>query len=961
MAAISTAKKIEYSNYRDDLRRLRMSQHVRVAAVVGLSVNGVFVLLDWLIFPRYFLPFLALRLAMSAVLAWVLSIASNRWPQLGSWTVCLTLAAGMVTMIFADVPTSPYFAGLILLFCGMGVLLPLSASEAAGICGIVFSAFLASAWFESEEFSWVEFRTNCFFLISAVGMSVSSCGFLDRLRMKDYLQRREIEAARDELRQLDEAKSRFSANVHHELRTPLTLMLAPLDAMLDGDFGEVPAMQRGYLETMHKNALRLLKLINNLLDFAKIESRQVELHRQPLEVARVIGDIVESARPMAERKGVELVAACADGLPFVNADPDALEKILVNLVGNALKFTDAGGRITVAAALDASPAEPGEVASDGATSAAPCIHITVMDTGIGIPPDQLGRVFDRFAQVDGSATRRHEGTGIGLSLVHELTALHGGRAWATSEGLGHGTQFHVTLPRGAADEGAEEVMEADDGHALTLQRSFDALTADLDHHHDDAASAQVAAQGAGENAVGEIVQSDRYRTLELERTVERIEGDHRQDDLVLAAASGPASLPELVVAEDNADMRHLLVHLLSGEFRVRAARNGREALDLVRERAPALVVTDVMMPEMSGTELCEAIKTDPALAGVPVMLVTSKAEREMKIRGLELGADDYVTKPFHPRELVARARSLVRLRALQLELAEQNAALERALEHLRQTEVALVQAERLAAVGELAAGIAHEVNNPVNFALNSLRMLKETVKQVREFASRVQSLEWRDAAKLPDSARELERLESEVGLGEVGATLDELVSIVIEGLDRTSRLVRDLRDFGAGEREPEAIDLRAALDSTLELLGPHFADRRVKVERNYEAELPLVTVDPSAIKQVFLNLLKNAADALDETGGTVRIRVASSPERRSVEISVADNGPGIEPELRSRIFDPFFTTKPAGRGTGLGLAISRRIAESHRGTLEVETAPGGGAAFTLRLPMETTNGAADRT
>ena len=200
-----------------------------------------------------------------------------------------------------------------------------------------------------------------------------------------------------------------------------------------------------------------------------------------------------------------------------------------------------------------------------------------------------------------------------------------------------------------------------------------------------------------------------------------------------------------------------------------------------------------------------------------------------------------------------------------------------------------------------------------------------------------------------------------MGLGEVGATLDELVGIVIEGLDRTSRLVRDLRDFGAGEREAEAIDLRVALDSTLQLLGPHFADRRVKVERNYDAELPLVTVDPSAIKQVFLNLLKNAADALDETGGTVRIRVASSPERRSVEVSVADNGPGIDAELRSRIFDPFFTPKPAGRGTGLGLAICRRIAESHRGTLEVETAPGEGAAFTLRLPMETTNAAADRT
>jgi signal transduction histidine kinase len=225
----------------------------------------------------------------------------------------------------------------------------------------------------------------------------------------------------------------------------------------------------------------------------------------------------------------------------------------------------------------------------------------------------------------------------------------------------------------------------------------------------------------------------------------------------------------------------------------------------------------------------------------------------------------------------------------------------------------------------------------------------------------VQSLDWRDVAKVPESAREFERLESEVGLGEVGATLDELVGIVIEGLDRTSRLVRDLRDFGAGEREPEAIDVRSAIDSTLQLLRPHFADRRVKVECNYAAELPLITVDPSGIKQVLLNLLKNAADALDETGGTVRIGVATCNEGRSIEVRVADNGPGIEAELRSRIFDPFFTTKSAGKGTGLGLAISRRIAETHRGTLEVESTPGEGTAFTLRLPTETTNVAADRT
>ena len=512
----------------------------------------------------------------------------------------------------------------------------------------------------------------------------------------------------------------------------------------------------------------------------------------------------------------------------------------------------------------------------------------------------------------------------------------------------------MVLPVGVADEDAEEVVESDDGRSLTLRRSFDALAADLDHHDDLAAPADARVEGGD-------AEARRYRTLEMERTVERFEGERRVD-VPHADAEARAVLPEIVVAEDNADMRKLLVHLLSSEFRVRPARNGREALELVRERLPALVVTDVMMPEMSGTELCRAIKTDDGLAGVPVMLVTSKAEREMKIDGLELGADDYVTKPFHPRELLARARSLVRLGSLQLALAEQNAALESALSHLHDTEVVLVQTERLAAVGELAAGIAHEVNNPVNFALNSLRMLRDTVAQVNEFAARVAALEWRDPAKLADSAEELERLEAEMGIGEVAATLDELVGIVIEGLGRTGRLVRDLQDFGApGDRERVAVDLRSAIDSTLRLLHPLLQERRVKVECSYAPDLPAVVADPSAVKQLVLNLLKNAADALEETGGNIRIAAAPSEDRGMAVVSAEDDGPGIPPDLRDRIFAPFFTTKAAGRGTGLGLSICRRIAEAHQGSLDVGAAASGGALFTLRLPAETTDAATDRT
>ena len=906
-----------------------------IALVAGLYL--AFVLADALTQTTTFRLLSAIRIITVAALALV-AFGAGRW--IGSLAAvaagCLLTGVSLVVVIsVAGGVQSGYAPGLMLLFLGMPVLLPLQPMFAAWIVGSLLLMLLGAPFVSGEQFTWSEYFIYACFPAAAAVECVASCIALDRLRFKDFSQRVQLKQARDELRQLDEAKSRFTANIHHELRTPLTLMLAPLDSMLAGDFGEVAEAQRGYLAMMRKNALRLLKLINNLLDHARIESGQMELHRQPLQIERVVAEIVESARAMAERKGVDLVVDCSRELPIVNADPDAVEKVLVNLIGNALKFTDSGGRITVQATACAEGPEP-----EG-------VELTVADSGVGIAPVQLERVFDRFAQVDGSATRRHEGTGIGLSLVRELVGLHGGRAWATSEGLGQGSQFHVFLPLGREDADVEEVVRGDDGRGIALRHSFDAIAADVEESGGDA-SATLARQRDPRDPT----RDPRYQAAELERTVERFESDRKAPGE--REMSGATWLPDVVVADDNADLRRLLVHLLGAEFSVRAARNGREALSLVRDRTPALVVTDVMMPEMSGTELCAAIKADPALAGVPVMLVTSKAEREMKIQGLELGADDYVTKPFHPRELLARARALVRLRTLQEELAEQNAALDRALQHLRATEVQLIQAERLAAVGELAAGVAHEVNNPVNFALNSLRALQDTVKQVREFANRVTGIEWDETGKTSDHIAELRHLESEIGLEEVASTLDELVSIVIEGLERTSRLVADLRDFGApGENQPIPVDVADALTSTLKMFGPVLANSRIRLEHEIQPHLPAVLGDPSALKQLLLNLLKNAAQALEETGGKIRVAARRLSGSHEIELTVTDDGPGMEPGLVERIFEPFFTTKPAGRGTGLGLSICRRIAEAHRGALAVSSTPGSGTTFTLRLPVET--------
>ncbi|MGH0036451.1 MAG: ATP-binding protein [Myxococcota bacterium] len=759
------------------------------------------------------------------------------------------------------------------------------------------------------------------------------------MRLAEFRQLREIEAARDELAEMDHAKSRFTANVHHELRTPLTLILAPLEALRLGEYGAIPDTVQKTLRTMHVNGRRLLKLINNLLDLAKLESQQFSITRQPVDLEGLVDDVVAGASPLAERKGISLVKGAFSGLPGLNADADALDKVLVNLVGNALKFTDEGGRIEVSAV----PHEEGTV-------------LRVADTGVGLAEDQLAKVFDRFSQVDGSNTRKHEGTGIGLSLASELVGLHEGRIWAESEGLGHGATMCVWLPVGETDcDAEEEVLRDDEGRSVRLSTSMKAAEAELnleqgaEGHHTNPGFPRPASFGAGG---GDLV--------ELERTVDRWQDEQGAEG---AAAAGPGvpdeEAPEVVVAEDNPDMRQLLGHLLGREYRVRLTRNGREALAAVHERAPALVLSDVMMPEMSGTELCAALKNDPETHSIPVVLVTSKAESEMKIEGLELGADDYVTKPFHPRELLVRVRGLVRVRALQAQLAARNEQLSAALDDLKTAQVAMVHNERLAAVGELAAGIAHEVNNPVNFALNAVRTLKTEVDELQDVLVRTAKLDWDNADALAFQIEELQALMQDLHASELPDTVRELTGIIAEGLERTASLVGDLRDFAApGGGQRARVDIAKGIESTVSLLRKYFQDRGAHIELALADALPPTQGDPGALNQVFLNLLKNAAEVFPEGGGSIQVR--ASGEDGWVRVDVCDDGPGIPDEVMPRLFEPFFTTKDAGEGTGLGLSISRQIIEAHGGTLEASSEPGEGATFTVRLPDHSGEGSPAR-
>lgn len=916
MDRTSSERRALYSDYRVALREDILPTRVRPSAWLASVGVIAFVPVDYIFYPELWKPFAALRLASvggNLALGYVLG---RTRAELSLFSIAILTALVLLTMTAATGgATSPYYSGLMLLIIAIPVIAPYTAGQVLLTNGLLTLGYALLPLLDQEPIDPQVFGLHFVFLALATGVSTVCAATLDQSRFSEFIRLREIESARDQLQALDGIKTRFTANVHHELRTPLTLMLAPLEGMLGGDFGSVSDLQRSYMHSMRSNGLRLLKLINNLLDFAKIESGQLEISRQPTRIGALADQIASGARPMAEQKGIELRVEGLAELPEINVDPDAIEKVLVNLVGNALKFTP-NGHITVS----------GSAESDGG------VHLIVADTGMGLPATELERVFDRFAQVDSSSTRRHEGTGIGLSLVLELIELHGGRVWVESDGPGEGSQFHVVLPLGECDRaGADEVIQSIAGDSARLRREIDAIDGGADR--------------------------DELRYGEMQREAQRESADDDSGVIASAATKHDARTPEVLICEDNRDMRRLIAHLVSEEFRVRVAINGREGLEMARETAPDLILTDVMMPEMSGTELCRAVKDDARLAHIPVILVTSKADRDMKVEGLELGADDYVTKPFHPRELMARVRSSVTLRVARKELDRQNALLEStneelraALEELHEAGIQLAKSERLAAVGELAAGVAHEINNPMNFAMNALRTMGVYVGDVTSVANAYSGIDWSQPDAVARRMGEIDKMRDACDFDEAAAALTELLEIVTEGLDRTQRLVGDLRDFAAGDGSHGEIDIARGLKTTIQLIGHAARDANVQLRLDIADPLPRAEGDPRAINQVFLNLLKNATEVLERRGG--HIDVSAKAVGGKILVEIRDDGPGVASEAMSQIFEPFFTTKEAGRGAGLGLSISRRIVDEHNGDLELISAGDEGAIFRVTLPCQ---------
>ena len=776
---------------------------------------------------------------------------------------------------------SPYYAGLNLVLVGATLLLRWATFDSVLNVALCLLIYVVALHMHGSD--WRSSFIPSYFIFVTGAIACTGTYFFTRGRFREFCLAKEVELAKEQLedsnvqlRAMDETKSRFFANISHELRTPLTLILGPTENLRnDKSFGKNLHFLE-HLDTIEDNAMRLLRLINDILDLVKLDSDESPLRPEIVDINHFVNGLTNNLKPVAQLK--EISMSCEVNTAEQNMawlDRDRLEKIVLNLAMNAVKFTPQHGTIVL-----------------GAETGDNELVITVKDTGQGMSEEDVKNVFVRFWQADMSAKRKHRGAGIGLALVKSLTDSMGGEVTAESV-LGKGTTFKVVVPapvpegKTLAEVARDE--EQDKGHDVIESFNEKARLSGI-----DSAARSAAALAAESGRLDEVVVAEEDQRLFRE-------GRKR-----------------ILVADDEDAMRSFIIRQLKG-YEIYEARDGAEAWKLAQEKQPDLMILDLMMPELDGIEVASRVRANEQTAPIPIILVTAQASETPRLQALEAGVNDFLAKPFSTIELQVRAKNLLASSEFELKLSESNVQLEEAYDLLKEQETILVQTEKLSSLGRMSAGIVHEVNNPLNYAKTALHALKSFERQ-------------------------LEKEDKEDFI--------EVLGDAQEGVARVIGIVSDLRAFTRGDA---ALMVEVALADVVESARrlSSYAMSSVDFKADVSPDF-IIEGNEGQLCQLFVNLFQNATRAIQVGGkgdGVVAVTAVEVPGQQ-IEVTVRDNGCGIEQEDLDKIFDPFFTKNDVGEGMGLGLSICHRILDYHQANIDVRSKPGEYTEFVIRFPKK---------